>query len=1042
MLRRLIFSLFFLQTLFSSLLAQRGTFIPSERFSSMFINDLCQDQYGYMWIATDYGLNRFDGYHFKSYFHRSGDSTTLGSNIVTRLYQDSQGRFWVGTRLGLYRYDHASDRFVSYLTGANDATRITSLLERKNGEMLVGTSGHGLWTVSGDSLRRIPGGYTTSNWFFNQMMEDSHGRFWKCGYGDELTMMDDKTVHQFFTDQGVICRIIENSDEMVIICQHGICSYRDGQVTHADIDLSALDNTEVDFCSALKDHEGNIYIGTMGDGLFRLPVGSRRLERVECTLLGMDLNTAKILSICEDRYGNIWLGCQSKGLVILPSQQPQFAAWSFSAQRYFISSTITSLCEGDDGLTWCSVPGSGVYAFDAAGRIVSHPAAPAATECIFHDRRGRYWLATSDALYTYDPAIGRYQRHISLVSERVNAIIDDEEDNLYISTYARGFCIYNPTTGTVRHFNGNDTSSPKGRLSNNWIQAMLRDSHGLVWLATALGVSCYNPATGSFRDQGFDCLMDSMICFSLCETSKGDILIGSDQGLYRYKPGTTDATPFPGAEVLADKSVAYIAEAEDGGLWCATSMGIWQYDAKSHKFIGHVNGNGLHAKEYITSVGMQTSDDVYFAYNDGLIVFRPTEVTGSHKQLPDVKLTACAVAGNAVCPLSDSLTVSFLDNAITLEFSLLDFNNPRNIIYEYRIEADPWIKQPEGDNTITLSHLSSGNYDIEVRAKSGNAYSPVKRLHLRVTPPWYRSTWAYLVYALLLLGVIVMLAVSWRNRAHFRLAQEKLRFMLEANHSLRTTGRPRILIVENDVEMANHIISELNSKYKFDYVSNGKEALKMLLTNTYSLVVSAVMMPEMDGITLLKRIKGNLAISEIPVIVLSAKAEVEHKLLGLKAGADAYIPKPFDIEELHVRIDNLIENVRRLRGKFSGNLEQKERVEQVQVKGNDEALMERIMKSINAHLSEPKYNVDEMAADVGISRAQLHRKMKEITGTSTGKFLRNIRMEQAARMLVEGKINISQIANRVGYTDNAHFSVAFKNHFGLLPSEYVEKHKY
>ena len=103
--------------------------------------------------------------------------------------------------------------------------------------------------------------------------------------------------------------------------------------------------------------------------------------------------------------------------------------------------------------------------------------------------------------------------------------------------------------------------------------------------------------------------------------------------------------------------------------------------------------------------------------------------------------------------------------------------------------------------------------------------------------------------------------------------------------------------------------------------------------------------------------------------------------------------------------------------------------------------MERIMRSVNAHISEPGYNVDEMAAEVGISRAQLHRKMKEITGISTGKFLRNIRMEQAARLLREGKINISQIADCVGYADNAHLSVAFKNHFGISPSEYVEKHK-
>jgi YesN/AraC family two-component response regulator len=201
------------------------------------------------------------------------------------------------------------------------------------------------------------------------------------------------------------------------------------------------------------------------------------------------------------------------------------------------------------------------------------------------------------------------------------------------------------------------------------------------------------------------------------------------------------------------------------------------------------------------------------------------------------------------------------------------------------------------------------------------------------------------------------------------------------------------------------------------------------------------MMPEMDGITMLKRIKDHPQISQIPVIMLTSKAEVEHKLIGLKSGADAYIAKPFSMEELHIQIDNLIDNVRRLRGKFSGAVDQEQRVEKIEVKGNDDALMERIMRSVNAKMSDPDYNIDTLASDVGISRAQLHRKMKEMTGISSGKFLRNLRMEQAARLLREGKINISQVADKVGYMDQAHFSIAFKSHFGMSPSEYVETHK-
>ena len=197
------------------------------------------------------------------------------------------------------------------------------------------------------------------------------------------------------------------------------------------------------------------------------------------------------------------------------------------------------------------------------------------------------------------------------------------------------------------------------------------------------------------------------------------------------------------------------------------------------------------------------------------------------------------------------------------------------------------------------------------------------------------------------------------------------------------------------------------------------------------------MMPEMDGIELLKHIKENPQTSDIPVILLTSKTEVDYRLEGLKKGADAYLAKPFDMEELHVQIDNLVSTVRRLKGVFSGASTQKDKVEDIEVKGNDEQLMNRIMASINANLSDADYNVEALAKDVGLSRAQLHRKMKEMTGLATGRFVRDIRMRQAGRLIRQGNVNISQVAYSVGFSDQAHFSTVFKTYYGVTPSEYA-----
>lgn len=250
----------------------------------------------------------------------------------------------------------------------------------------------------------------------------------------------------------------------------------------------------------------------------------------------------------------------------------------------------------------------------------------------------------------------------------------------------------------------------------------------------------------------------------------------------------------------------------------------------------------------------------------------------------------------------------------------------------------------------------------------------------------------------------------------------------------------KILLVDDDIEICRYIKSELSDWYRFVICNNGKEALKQLLADDFDLVVSDVVMPEMDGITLLRNIKGNANISHVPVIMLTSKSEISDRLEGIKLGADAYLAKPFSLEELHLTIDNLIDNVRRLKGKFSGALKQDDRVEKIEVKGYDEELMERIMKVVNENMSDSDFNVEKMCDEVGVSRTQLHRKLKEMTGVPTSEFLRNIRLNEAARLIRERKINITQVSYMVGFANNSHFSTAFKKYFGMSPSEYAAKY--
>ena len=214
-----------------------------------------------------------------------------------------------------------------------------------------------------------------------------------------------------------------------------------------------------------------------------------------------------------------------------------------------------------------------------------------------------------------------------------------------------------------------------------------------------------------------------------------------------------------------------------------------------------------------------------------------------------------------------------------------------------------------------------------------------------------------------------------------------------------------------------------------------------LLRQMPDLVVSDIVMPGMDGLTLCRKIKQHTNVNHVPVILLSAKARPEDTLKGMGIGADAYLTKPFNIDLLKSTVANLIANRRLLRNKFSGSQQQEQRMEKLAVKSGDEQLMERIMKVVNKHLDNPEFSVEVLAQEVGLSRVHVHRKLKELTNLSARDFIKNIRLQQAAKLLSDDKkLTVSEAAYATGFTNLSHFSSSFREKFGMSPSEYMELH--
>lgn len=257
----------------------------------------------------------------------------------------------------------------------------------------------------------------------------------------------------------------------------------------------------------------------------------------------------------------------------------------------------------------------------------------------------------------------------------------------------------------------------------------------------------------------------------------------------------------------------------------------------------------------------------------------------------------------------------------------------------------------------------------------------------------------------------------------------------------KTRTNFHILIVDDEKEIQEYLKEELKDEYKISLASNGYEAYEYLLTNHIDLVISDIMMSEMDGLTLCRKIKQNTNINHLPVILLTAKGKTEEQIEGIENGADAYIIKPFHTDVLKSTISNLLQSRRILKNKFSGAQEQQEKIKEITIKSSDETLMEKIMTIINQNISEPTLNVETLAQEVGLSRVHLHRKLKELTNLSPRDFIKNIRMKQAAKLLKEKKLSISEVAYAVGYNNLSHFSSTFKETFGISPKEYMTDSK-
>jgi signal transduction histidine kinase/DNA-binding response OmpR family regulator len=258
-------------------------------------------------------------------------------------------------------------------------------------------------------------------------------------------------------------------------------------------------------------------------------------------------------------------------------------------------------------------------------------------------------------------------------------------------------------------------------------------------------------------------------------------------------------------------------------------------------------------------------------------------------------------------------------------------------------------------------------------------------------------------------------------------------YEIENFNQYQVSNKRTVLVVEDNIELRNYLKSKLRADFIVVEAENGKAGLQMAVKGIPDIIITDVIMPEMDGFEFCKQIKENITTSHIPVLMLTAKAMSNDKVKGIDSGADVYLNKPFEMKVLRSYIKRLIENRQQYLNK---NINDKNKITLLENTTNiDKTFMQKVLDYVNENIAEADLNVEHLADDMSLSRSQLYRKIKAITGMTANELIRKIRLERAKQMIENGSESISEVGFNVGFSSASYFSKCFKNEFGMLPTE-------
>jgi ligand-binding sensor domain-containing protein/signal transduction histidine kinase len=767
-----------------------------EGLSQNRVTQIVQDDQGFMWLATQHGVDRYDGYQFRMFKNEPHQANSLCGVFMLSLFKDRSGTLWMGCEHGLDRFDPSTESFVHYRISFGTVPHQSEAVRH-----IYEDAGGILWLSTGQGLCRLDPHSRKTTWYrhsagdrlslssddIKSSGEDRHGVFW-VATGEGLDAFDPKTSRvtfhvplraphelSFYEDRHGIFWILSASGNglSVLDRQRGLVTrYLFGE------DLPGLPLTGV--IQMLEDREGNLWVGTLSDGLLRFDRENARFIRYRNDPSNPDsLPENRITTLLEDHEGNIWVG--------LGATQPTF----FTPRP----------------TPFKSLP------FDSGNRA---NLGEKFVDVIFEDDEGALWIGTTGALNRCDSTGRRCTRYAipgQGIASDVLSITEDRSGTLWVGTSGQGLCRFDKTSGSCKMFRhaGGDPAS----VSNDTIGDLLIDREGTLWIGTGDGLDRFEPATQRFavyRDETSPNSATQM--GSMVEDKDGNLWLGSGgsgllrfdrktqqlragvatvsnpyvnavyidsanalwastfNGLDRLDLSTGKTTRYAEESGLASSKISCILEDANGDLWLSTNKGISKFAPKAGTAQNFTVADGVPGDLTGYSACWKSKDgEMFFGGFAGATRFRPEDV--SHDSyVPPVALTAFDLFGAPVSiapgsPLervigfTNELILTHDQHSFSFQFSALGFRNPATNRYRYKLEGldQSWHEVGSGQRVASYTTLPAGAYRFRVQAATarGPWSEPGRSIDITIQPAWWSTWWFRGLIAMLLIAAAVAL---------------------------------------------------------------------------------------------------------------------------------------------------------------------------------------------------------------------------------------------------------------------------------------------